>query len=338
MSISILPPTIGNRCKVYVCCHKADSYIRNGGIYVPIQVGAALSNVDLGFLKDNEGNKDNISEKNRKYNELTALYWMWKNKDEADYVGLCHYRRYFVPKVTSQFVMDTLENNKYDVITCRPVAHAQKNIYELSLYIGIDNFLIMTDSLSRIHPECYEDLAYLSYLSNQWTPCNMFISSRKWMNEYCEWLFPVLEDLEKRIPQSAFSRANRAIGYIGEFLLSLYLQYSKSRVKCVEMSQYSEVNGKLKISNQWMTIADRLLNNIGFNLTVVNRKFHIFLQSMLGVKTQTMSILPAVVAGLKADGIDISSWEELTEEKQRERAEQKQKSKLVRLIKLIKRK
>jgi lipopolysaccharide biosynthesis glycosyltransferase len=37
---------------------------------------------------------DNISEKRLSYCELTVQYWAWKNV-EADYYGLCHYRRYF---------------------------------------------------------------------------------------------------------------------------------------------------------------------------------------------------------------------------------------------------
>ena len=46
----------------------------------------------LKFVGDNTG--DNISIKNPNYCELTGIYWYWKNK-KANYVVLCHYRRYF---------------------------------------------------------------------------------------------------------------------------------------------------------------------------------------------------------------------------------------------------
>ena len=82
------------RIKILVACHKADPNIRQDDIYMPIQVGKALHpELDLGFQCDNTG--DNISEKNGSYCELTALYWAWKNLKDVDYIGLCHYRRYF---------------------------------------------------------------------------------------------------------------------------------------------------------------------------------------------------------------------------------------------------
>ena len=82
------------RIKILVACHKADPNIRQDDIYMPIQVGKALHpDLDLGFQCDNTG--DNISEKNGTYCELTALYWAWKNLKDVDYIGLCHYRRYF---------------------------------------------------------------------------------------------------------------------------------------------------------------------------------------------------------------------------------------------------
>ena len=65
-------------------------------LFLPIQVGRAISSVDLGIQGDDTG--DNISWKNRNYCELTALYWAWKNLKEVDIIGLCHYRRYFLLK------------------------------------------------------------------------------------------------------------------------------------------------------------------------------------------------------------------------------------------------
>lgn len=60
-------------------------------LYTPIQAGAAI-HPPLGLMRDDTG--ENISAKNGSYCELTVLYWMAHNVD-ADWYGLCHYRRYF---------------------------------------------------------------------------------------------------------------------------------------------------------------------------------------------------------------------------------------------------
>ena len=83
---------MNNKMKILVCTHKP-GFVLQDDIYTPIQVGKALSNVDLGFLGDDKG--DNISVKNKEFCELTAMYWAWKNLKNLDVIGLCHYRRYF---------------------------------------------------------------------------------------------------------------------------------------------------------------------------------------------------------------------------------------------------
>ena len=80
-------PTI----KIIVCCHKKDYYVSND-VYLPIQVGKKKSTIDLGICSDDQG--VNISGLNHLYCELTGLYWAWNNLD-CDYIGLCHYRRYY---------------------------------------------------------------------------------------------------------------------------------------------------------------------------------------------------------------------------------------------------
>lgn len=81
------------KINIYVSMHK-DSYVAPNKYLIPIQVGTALAEEEIpGVLHDNTG--INISAKNKRYCELTAQYWAWKNVKDADYYGFWHYRRYF---------------------------------------------------------------------------------------------------------------------------------------------------------------------------------------------------------------------------------------------------
>ena len=78
--------------KILVCTH-TDSFYLESDLYRPIHVGRALHpDLKFDFIGDNTGN--HISDKNKSYCELTAHYWAWKNL-QVDYIGFCHYRRYF---------------------------------------------------------------------------------------------------------------------------------------------------------------------------------------------------------------------------------------------------
>lgn len=90
-----------NDIKILVCYHKPYNIYKNN-LYLPIQVGRARNNFDLGIQTDNmlKGKEcDNISGLNHLFCETTAMYWAWKNirilYPGIRYVGLCHYRRYF---------------------------------------------------------------------------------------------------------------------------------------------------------------------------------------------------------------------------------------------------
>ena len=61
-------------------------------MYLPLQVGAKI-NDKIGFRRD-DSYKDNISDKNSSFCELTGLYYAWKHI-RADYIGLVQYRRHF---------------------------------------------------------------------------------------------------------------------------------------------------------------------------------------------------------------------------------------------------
>ena len=77
--------------KIYIATHK-EYKMPEQDIYVPIWAGAEINpNYKGQYQGDNVG--DNISFKNSNYNELTVLYWAWRNS-QADIKGLVHYRRY----------------------------------------------------------------------------------------------------------------------------------------------------------------------------------------------------------------------------------------------------
>ena len=69
---------------IMVCAHKRDACLAEPP-YLPVQVGRAIAREDLGYTGDDSG--ENISAKNRNYCELTAQYWAWTNRSDADYLG-----------------------------------------------------------------------------------------------------------------------------------------------------------------------------------------------------------------------------------------------------------
>ena len=62
---------------------------------------------------------------------------------------------------------------------------------------------------------------------------NIIIAKAAVLQEYCEWLFPILERVEELSIPKGSERADRYIGYIGENLLTLYFLYHKDRMNLV---------------------------------------------------------------------------------------------------------
>ena len=124
-------------------------------IYIPLQVGRALHE-DYGYLGDNTG--DNISDKNPYYSELTGLYWIWKNYTDADYLGLCHYRRYFLNQNGARMIesdyMDILSG--HDVIIAKPGsgAYDYRTIYARAH--DIRNLELTGEIIQELCPDYYE--------------------------------------------------------------------------------------------------------------------------------------------------------------------------------------
>ena len=137
---------------ILVCAHKPDEHIRNYPPYKAIQVGAALHpEMDLGFLKDNVG--DNISEKNPKYCELSAIYWGWRNLKNVEYAGLAHYRRYFDIDINDDNVDELMKGYDMMVVKRMKTFYFAFNKGGLTYATSQDDFWLCLDTLLYMRPE-----------------------------------------------------------------------------------------------------------------------------------------------------------------------------------------
>lgn len=189
---------------------------------IPIQVGAALTNKKIADVTDDTG--DNISLRNRRYSEITALYWVWKNA-KADYLGLCHYRRLWE---NLDFIVGYLQNSIVDVVLPVPTlcVHSATENY-MKRYIP-DVYPIMLDVLKEMSPEYFEASKDI-YNGHIFYACNMLIAKRKVLNSLCEWMFPMVFEIENRVGDLPDPYHNRYAGFCTEMLITLYFLYNKEQ-------------------------------------------------------------------------------------------------------------
>lgn len=247
-----------NHIKMIVAAHKAYP-MPDTPMYLPLQVGSAI-NEALPYAQDNTG--ANISEKNKTFCELTGLYWAWKNLD-ADYIGLCHYRRYFA---------------------CRPFGNKRKRVLsdgDADRLLGANdvilpkkrNYWIETNYSQYIHAHHREDLDTTRQILSERYPdylpaydeimgrtsghrFNMFIMKKCILDAYCGWLFDVLFELERRLDISGYDPVSRRVfGYVGERLLDVWVEtnhiaYTELPVVNMERQNWLK-KGSLFLFRKW---------------------------------------------------------------------------------------
>jgi len=61
----------------------------------------------------------------------------------------------------------------------------------------------------------------------------MFLADKDTFNDYCKWIFPILERAEELCEPDGLKRSDRYIGYLAEVLTALYFLYNKCNLKIV---------------------------------------------------------------------------------------------------------
>ena len=228
--------------KILVVYHKKDKLFKNKYLF-PVNAGReiAFKKSKDGILPDSEyrwlidnmpgdNTGENISDKNRYYNEMTAIYWAWKNYDKLgnpDFIGLNHYRRFF--KINYSSLEKYLK--KYDLIYLGKPAFPEGLIQQWRDGFELWNF--DEDGLEKLqalyktmYPADFEN--FCNYLSspNKGGFMNMFVMKKEDFFNYCSFIFPLLEKLENLVTTNT-----RTLGMLAERLTSYYLYKLENEYK-----------------------------------------------------------------------------------------------------------
>ena len=287
---------------IFLAYHKPDFLIKSG-VYVPIHLGRdiALAKSKDGFVEkatldefmsqtigDNSG--ENISKLNRSLNEMTGVYWVWKNYDlvgNPDFVGFAHYRRQFIfddtlplpnkrwlpnadvycfpdhksaeKYISSQELSHLLE--KYDCLATKK--YNPNNLNDGRIYRSAkDRFYAIADFKSSLydemeqlvlknHPDYQPEVFELRHNPEHYL-FNMFVLKKEIFFDYCQFVFPILFELDRLNDAASSVSTQRAPGFLAEFLTSMFIshQVKIGRVKIKELNTtFIENTNKYQVDN-----------------------------------------------------------------------------------------
>lgn len=235
--------------KILIATHKK-YWMPSDEVYMPIHVGREGKD-NLGYVGDNTG--ENISIKNPNYCELTGLYWAWKNLD-CEYIGLCHYRRYFAHKSKSSkledkkqaiFTRDDYERllQQYDVILPKKRNYFIETVRSQYEHAHNKRDLDEIEKIIKMQYPSYIEAFEKVMNSRKLHIYNMFVMNKALFDEYCTWLFDILFTLEKRIDIINYDKYNaRVFGFLSERLFNIWLEKKQLKIKTVNVVFLEKIN------------------------------------------------------------------------------------------------
>jgi hypothetical protein len=255
-----------NPVRLYCVTHKPFTLPDMDNVHL-LQVGNAQHT--FANLRDNTG--DNIATKNPYYSELTAHYFIWKNRP-SDKVGFCHYRRYLLPPTSSNWLresgfarhssgfrvpeaqlLDHLHDRRESYIAdfapllekaefLLPKASANSAGF-INQYMSIHDaaplfrvLALLAEQDDKLGKVAYRFLTTAQ--QSHWN--NMFFARWEAFDRYCQFLFPLFERLEGEIalPQNTYQQ--RVYAFLSERLFNFWLAYSRTKVAMVDWAIVEE--------------------------------------------------------------------------------------------------
>jgi len=244
-------------------------------IYTPVRCGAVYDdNTSPEIPGDDTG--INISDKRPFLGEFTVQYWAWKNV-EADYYGLCHYRRYLSfsdkkyptdeknqvveKKLTeASFEKYNLNNteyiekevSKYDAVVAeyadiskmytpkgfRPTVYEHFSAYDNHL-ISKDDIDLFIEAVGKLYPDMKE-LVQEYFDGNNFRGFNCFVLKKELFVELCKMEVEILRALEQTKKIDFTYRSDlqsRTYGFFTEWIYGLFIFNLEKKNKKIKYTQ-----------------------------------------------------------------------------------------------------
>jgi len=215
-----------NDIDIFICTHKDFKKVVNNEVYK--------------IIDTRDFNNSKYVLKDDFYSELLSYFYIADNIELKDYVGFCHYRRYFnfldnIPDIDELF-------KSVDCVIAKPIVFRRTNKAQYASCHNIEDLYIIGGILADKYPE-YTRAFKIVMNSKLFAPYNMFIMKRENFLEYIKFIKGVLDDyveivgtditkriennkdkyLKKSYPNNTVEYQYRIGGYLAERLTNVFI-------------------------------------------------------------------------------------------------------------------
>lgn len=253
---------------VYVVTHKDVKLSKLPPCYKIIHAGHATAKNEFGYLGDDTG--ENISRLNPFLDEVTALYWIWKNTNHT-HAGFVHYRRF----LTSNTWLKEFRPGEHVFSAKNILSESEilKILSEYDIIVNVERVCDRTQLEMMIYSTGQPDLVRFSekivrkhltknqpdYLDAYDAVINGFvfflygihITRRNIFNEYCKWLFSFMIDATKELSRVVITDGktlgemehvySRMMSFFAERMLTVWLKKNHLRIKTLPIMYRDDV-------------------------------------------------------------------------------------------------
>ena len=230
--------TNSTNLKIFIMAHKDFENLRYNPIYnIVVDDKTQLKkNYNLNIIYANEGKLYNFR---KAYAEMSKLYYIYQiYKDgtiSSKYIGLNHYRRYFIFGDNIPYLEDIFKN--YDVILNKQI----KLYTNVKKYYCINHICKHFDEIINIikdiKPDYYSTAKRTSKERRMYN-CNLFIMKKEDFFEYCKFMFDILFEFDKR---NNFSSDKDVLDYLNKIYNNIEDSYIQLRLQAFLSERISNI-------------------------------------------------------------------------------------------------